>query len=58
MEKRIVTEHPKGLMIGEGRAFVERIAWYSLGIVNVLANTDEENRRKADAGAPRSASSG
>jgi hypothetical protein len=31
--RRIVSEHPKGEMDVKFKAFVERITWYSLGIV-------------------------
>lgn len=41
-----MTQNPKGLMIGEYSAFIERIAWYSLGIVDVLA--DKADGRIAD----------
>ena len=48
MTRKPAIEHPKGLMIGENRAFVDRIAWYSVGIVNVLAQIHHEERRMGD----------
>ena len=44
-----MTEHKIGLMIGENKAFIERIAWYSVGIVNLLADVDHKDRRMSDA---------
>jgi hypothetical protein len=35
-------------MIGENRAFIERIAWYSVGIVNLLADVNHKERRMSD----------
>ena len=46
--KRPMTEHKIGLMIGEYRAFVERIAWYSVGVINLFADVDRQNRTAAD----------
>jgi hypothetical protein len=43
-----IIEHPTKLMIGEYRAFIERITWYSLGIVNVLAEVNHADRRMGD----------
>ncbi len=43
-----MTEHKIGLMIGENKAFIERIAWYSVGVVNLLADVDHQNKRMAD----------
>jgi hypothetical protein len=43
-----MTEHKIGLMMVEYRAFIERIAWYSVGIVNLLAAVDYKERRMAD----------
>jgi hypothetical protein len=43
-----MTEHKIGLMIGENKAFIERIAWYSVGVVNLLADVDHQNRTMAD----------
>jgi Trypsin-like peptidase domain len=42
------TEHKIGLMMVENRAFIERIAWYSVGIVNVFADVDHQKKTKAD----------
>jgi len=43
-----MTEHKIGLMIGENKAFIERIAWYSVGVVNLLADVDHQNKTMAD----------
>lgn len=43
-----MTEHEIGLLLTENRAFVERIAWYSVGIVNLLAEVDHKERIAAD----------
>ncbi len=43
-----MTEHKIGLMIGENKAFIERIAWYSVGVVNLLADVDRQNKTMAD----------
>jgi hypothetical protein len=43
-----MTEHEIGLLLTENRAFVERIAWYSVGIVNRLAGVDRQERIAAD----------
>ena len=43
-----MTEHKIGLMMGENKAFIERIAWYSVGIVNLLAAVNHKERRVAD----------
>ena len=43
-----MTEHKIGLMIGEYRAFIERIAWYSVGVVNLLADVDRQSKTMAD----------
>jgi hypothetical protein len=45
---RPATEHKIGLMMVENRAFVERIAWYSVGIVNLLAVVNHKEKRAAD----------
>jgi hypothetical protein len=45
---RPTTEHKIGLMMVENRAFVERIAWYSVGIVNLLAVVNYKEKRAAD----------
>jgi len=44
-----MTEHKIGLMMGENRAFIERIAWYSVGVVNLLADVDHQKKTMADA---------
>ena len=44
-----MAEHPKGLMVEEYQAFVERIAWYSVGIVHARADVDHAQRRMSDA---------
>jgi hypothetical protein len=36
-------------MMGENRAFIERIAWYSVGVVNLLADVDPQEKTMADA---------
>jgi hypothetical protein len=43
-----MTEHKIGLMIGENEAFIERIAWYSVGVVNLLADIDHQKKTMAD----------
>jgi len=43
-----MTEHEIGLLLTENRAFIERIAWYSVGVVNLLAGVDHRERRAAD----------
>jgi hypothetical protein len=43
-----MTEHKIGLMMGENRAFIERIAWYSVGVVNLLADVDRQSKTAAD----------
>lgn len=43
-----MTEHKIGLMMGENRAFIERIAWYTVGIVHVLVDVDYQKKTKAD----------
>jgi hypothetical protein len=43
-----MTEHKIGLMVGENRALIERIAWYSVGVVNLLADVDLDNKTMAD----------
>ena len=45
---RPTTEHKIGLMMGENKAFIERIAWYSVGIVNLLVDVDYQKKAKAD----------
>jgi hypothetical protein len=45
---RPATEHKIGLMMVENRAFIERIAWYTVGIVNVLVDVDYQKRTMAD----------
>ena len=37
-----------GLMMVENRAFIERIAWYTVGIVNVLVDLDYQKTTMAD----------
>jgi hypothetical protein len=39
-----MTEHKIGLMMVENRAFIERIAWYTVGIVNLLVDVDYQNK--------------
>jgi len=39
-----MTEHKIGLMMGENKAFIERIAWYTVGIVNLLVDVDYQWR--------------
>jgi hypothetical protein len=43
-----MTEHKIGLMMGENRAFIERIAWYSVGVVNLLSDVDHQQKTMAD----------
>jgi hypothetical protein len=43
-----MTEHKIGQMMVENRAFIERIAWYSVGVINLLADVDHQNRTMAD----------
>jgi hypothetical protein len=43
-----MTEHEIGLMMVEYKAFIERIAWYSVGVVNLLADVDHQNKTMAD----------
>jgi hypothetical protein len=43
-----MTEHEIGLMVTEYKAFIERIAWYSVGIVNLLASVNSKEKRMAD----------
>ena len=43
-----MTEHEIGLMLTENKAFVERIAWYSVGIVNLLAEVNHQERSAGD----------
>jgi len=45
---RPATEHKIGLMMVENRAFIERIAWYTVGIVNLLIDVDYQKKRMAD----------
>lgn len=45
---RRMTEHKIGLMMVENKAFIERIAWYSVGIVNLLADVDHQKKTMAD----------
>ncbi len=45
---RPATEHKIGLMMVENRAFIERIAWYTVGIVNVLVDVDYQKKTMAD----------
>jgi len=47
--RKIVSEHPKGEMDVKFKAFVERITWYSLGIVAIDADVSYEQRLRADA---------
>jgi len=44
-----VTEHPKGEMDVKFKAFIERITWYSLGIVNIRADVNHQEKVMADA---------
>jgi hypothetical protein len=44
-----VREHPKGEMDAKFKAFVERITWYSLGIIAMDADVSYEHRLRADA---------
>ncbi len=43
------TEHLTDSVIVEYRAFIERITWYSLGIVHLRANVNYEERIMGDA---------
>lgn len=43
-----MTEHKIGLIIVENRAFIERIAWYSVGVVNLLGFVDHQKKAMAD----------
>ncbi len=43
-----MTEHEIGLLMGENKAFIERLAWYSVGVVNLLADIDHQNKTMAD----------
>jgi len=43
-----MTEHKIGLMMVENKAFIERIAWYSVGVVNLLADVDHQKKTMAD----------
>jgi hypothetical protein len=43
-----MTEHKIGLMMVENRAFIERIAWYTVGIVNLLVDVDYQKKTMAD----------
>jgi hypothetical protein len=43
-----MTEHKIGLMMGENKAFIERIAWYSVGVVNLLTDVDLQRKTMAD----------
>jgi hypothetical protein len=43
-----MTEHKIGLMIGEYRAFIEQIAWYSVGVINLFADVDRQNKTATD----------
>jgi hypothetical protein len=43
-----MTDHEIGLLLTENRAFVERIAWYSVGLVHLLAETDHQKRVTSD----------
>jgi hypothetical protein len=45
---RPATEHKIGLMMVENRAFIERIAWYTVGIVNLLVDVDYQKKTVAD----------
>ncbi len=49
IRRKIVSEHPKGEMDVKFKAFVERITWYSLGIVAIDADVSYEQRLRADA---------
>jgi S1-C subfamily serine protease len=49
MSRTTVTEHPKGEMQVKFKAFIERITWYSMGIVNIRADVDHQDRVMADA---------
>jgi hypothetical protein len=42
-----MTEYKTGLMIHENRAFVERIAWHAIAVINT-AVVDQEHRIIAD----------
>jgi hypothetical protein len=43
-----MTEHKIGLMMGENKAFIERIAWYTVGVVNLLADINHQEKTMAD----------
>ncbi len=43
-----MTDHKKGLTIQENRAFVERVAWHAVCVINVSASVDQERRIIAD----------
>jgi hypothetical protein len=45
---RPTTEHKIGLMVTEYKVFIERIAWYSVGIVNPFASVNHKEKRMAD----------
>lgn len=49
IRRNIVSEHPKGEMDVKFKAFVERITWYSLGIIAIDADVSYEHRLRADA---------
>jgi hypothetical protein len=49
IRRKIVPEHPKGEMDVKFKAFVERITWYSLGIIAIDADVSHEHRLRADA---------
>src|ERR1039458_7209138 len=44
---RPTTEHKIGLMVTEYKVFIERIAWYSVGIVNPFASVNHKDKRMA-----------
>ena len=49
IRRKIVSEHPKGEMDVKFKAFVERITWYSLGIIAMDADVSYEHRLRTDA---------
>ena len=49
MKRTIASEHPIGEMNVMFKAFIERITWYSMGIVNIRADVDHQYRVMADA---------
>jgi hypothetical protein len=49
IRRKIASEHPKGEMDVKFKAFVERITWYSLGIIAIDADVSYEHRLRADA---------